>query len=293
MIPPAAPSPDERRREAVRQYPELWKRMVAEWASEDARDSMWLLYSANYLLRTGAARWALDPLTLRWRVPETASVPARRDLSALSFVVLTHRHADHLDLDLLRSLRSLPIPWIVPEALREHVVGVGRLAGSQVIAASHGRPIELDGIRLTPFPGFHFERADSRPAPNAPHSVRGVPATGYLVEWGTKRWLFPGDTRDYRTGAQPDYGVVSGLIAHVWLGHGTAHLTAPPLLDAQAEFCLRSQPRRVVLTHLEEFGRPASDLWTLRHSALLMERLTAMDHEVIVEAARTGDRVLL
>src|SRR5512136_422933 len=139
MTPPAALSIDERRREAVRRYPELWKRMVAEWSCEDARDSAWLLYSANYLLRTGGARWALDPLTLRWRVPEAAAVPARRDLTDLSFVALTHRHKDHLDLDLLRALRSLPIPWVVPDALREHVAGVGRLAASRVIAASHGR----------------------------------------------------------------------------------------------------------------------------------------------------------
>ena len=87
--------------------------MIGEWSTEDGRDSAWMLYSANYLLRTGSARWAIDPLTLRWRVPEAVAV--RRDLADLSFIVLTHRHADHLDIDLLRSLRGLPTLWIVPD----------------------------------------------------------------------------------------------------------------------------------------------------------------------------------
>ncbi len=293
MTPSTDPPLEERRRETVRRYPDFWKRMIAEWSAEDGRDAAWLLYSANYLLRTGAARWALDPLTLHWRLPEAAAVPARRDLADLSFVLLTHRHKDHLDLDLLRSLRGLPILWIVPDALRGYVVGAGGLAKSRVIVPEDGQPIEIDGVRLTAFPGLHFELPAGPRVPNGPAPMRGVPSVGCLVEWGAKRWLFPGDTRDYQAGLLPSFGPLSGLFAHVWLGRGAAVEDAPPLLDDQCRFCLELQPRRVVLTHLEEFGRPALDVWGLRHAGLVRARLLASKRDVTVEAARTGDRVLL
>jgi L-ascorbate metabolism protein UlaG (beta-lactamase superfamily) len=267
--------------------------MVGEWNADDGCDAAWLLYSANYLLRTGSARWAIDPLTMRWRVAGAAAVPSGRDLANLAFVVLTHRHSDHLDLDLLRSLRGLPIPWIVPEALRQQVVERGGLAKSNVVVATHHQPIEIQGVRLTPFPGLHYERLVRRAAAEATASVRGVPATGYLVEWGGKRWLFPGDTRDYRARFLPSFGPVSGLFAHVWLGRGAALDDDPPLLDAQSQFCLDLHPERVILAHLEEFGRPAADVWRLEHAARLRTRLLNSGREVVVGTATTGDRVFL
>jgi L-ascorbate metabolism protein UlaG (beta-lactamase superfamily) len=267
--------------------------VIAEWSAEDGRDAAWLLYSANYLLRTGSTRWTIDPLTLRWRVPEAAAVPARSDLAALSFIVLTHRHPDHLDFDLLRSLRDVPIPWIVPEALQGDIVDLGGLARSQVIVASHGRPIEIDGVRLTSFPGLHYEALGRRGSSPSPMALRGVPSSGYLVEWGEKRWLFPGDTRDLRARVLPTFGPVSGLFAHVWLGRGAALDEQPPQLDAQCRFCLDLQSRRVVLTHLEEFGRPATDVWRFQHAALVRRCILNSSRDVFVEIAKTGDRILL
>jgi hypothetical protein len=38
-----------------------------------------------------------------------------RDLHKLSFVLLTHSHKDHLDINLLSALLHLPILWIIPE----------------------------------------------------------------------------------------------------------------------------------------------------------------------------------
>ena len=295
MIPrqPPRPSIEKRRRETIARYPGLWKRMIGEWRAADGRDSAWLLYSANYLLRTGSARWAIDPLTLRWRVPEAGAVSTRRDLADLSFVVLTHRHADHLDFDLIRSLRDLPILWIVPDWMRESVLSEGGLAKGKVLAVSPRQPIEIDGIRLISFAGLHYEGLDGRRSAGAPASPRGVPSSGCLVEFGQKRWLFPGDTRDYRADLLPSFGPVSGLFAHVWLGRGKALDESPPLLDALCGFCVDLQPQRIVLTHLEEFGRPATEVWKLEHADRLRTRLRSMNQELTVEVARTGDRVFL
>src|SRR5512143_1072625 len=99
----------QRRAELVSRYPELWSKVISEWNSSGSDDRVWLTYSANYLFRTKNIRWALDPLTLSWRLKDAPKVDAATGLAGLSFVLLTHRHADHLDLDLLSALRHLPI----------------------------------------------------------------------------------------------------------------------------------------------------------------------------------------
>jgi len=53
---------------------------------------------------------------------------------------------------------------------------------------------------------------------------------GYLAEFGTKRWLFPGDTRSYNFEKLPDFGKLDGVIAHVWLGKTEAMQANPSLI---------------------------------------------------------------
>jgi hypothetical protein len=134
------------RRQAVARYPGLWKRLTGEWRADSADDCAWLVYSANYILRTQNVRWAIDPLTLRWRVPEAEPVPIQRSLAQLSFVVLTHRHADHLDLDLVRRLNRLPILWIVPESLRPR--RSPRRAEAELVEVAGKEVLDIGPIRI-------------------------------------------------------------------------------------------------------------------------------------------------
>jgi len=82
--------------------------MLSEWQRPEASDRAWLLYPANYLLRTAGIRWAIDPLTLCQRLPIAPEVDVSA-LAGLDCIVLTHRHADHLDVGLLCCLREFPI----------------------------------------------------------------------------------------------------------------------------------------------------------------------------------------
>ena len=59
---------------------------------------------------------------------------------------------------------------------------------------------------LTPFDGLHI------------HGEHGVPAMGYLAEFSKKRWLFPGDTREFDFSKLPDFGELDDVIGHLWLG---------------------------------------------------------------------------
>ncbi len=83
------------------------------------------------------------------------------------------------------------------------------------------------------------------------------------------------------------------LFAHLWLGRGAALQSHPPLLELFCRFCLALLPRRVILTHLEEWGRQVSDFWGLEHAEQVLAVLKKLAPFLPIEVACTGDEVLL
>ncbi len=131
--------------EVVRSFPSLWRELVDEWAGPGAEPPAWLMYSANYLVRTGEVRWAIDPVRLDHRLPGAPAVDYAADLSMLSFVLLTHEHADHFDLKLIHSLRNQRITWVVPEVLIHRVIDEAGIPAKQILVPEALRPIEFPG----------------------------------------------------------------------------------------------------------------------------------------------------
>jgi L-ascorbate metabolism protein UlaG (beta-lactamase superfamily) len=166
--------------------------MISAWSGSGEENCAWLTYSANYLMRTGNVRWATD--ILKNRIASAPAMRARRDLEALAFVLLTHRHADHLTLGLLRELRDFQIRWVIPEAILPAILSGTGLPYSHVIVPKLLERMELNGLRVIPFKGLHDE----------------IPAMGYLVEFMRKRWLFPGDIRKYGSTQLPFLKSVDG-----------------------------------------------------------------------------------
>jgi L-ascorbate metabolism protein UlaG (beta-lactamase superfamily) len=279
---------DRRREELIARYPSIWKKIIKEWKTASPEDCGWLMYSANYLFRTQGVRWAFDPLRLKNRLPQAPDMEAARDLGDLDFVLLTHRHKDHLDFDLLRSLRNLPIWWVVPEDILPLVKEQADLPDERIVVPKQQKPFNLLGFRITPFDGLHWQDD-----PDSPGSRRGVPATGYLVEQGSKRWLFPGDTRSYDPSGLPDLGPVDVLFAHLWLGKGAALQPHLSLLGPFCRFCLALKPRRIILTHLEEWGRDAPDFWDSEHAEQVVLELEKYAPILPVEVALIGEEILL
>ena len=284
---------DAKRTALILSYPALWGKMITEWQAPGSEDCAWLLYSANYLFRTDGVRWAIDLVTLKVRVPELLDLDIARDLSGLSFVLLTHSHADHLDLSLLSALRNLPIQWVVPERIFPIVVAEAGLPVERIIIPTPHQPIELGHVRITPFNSLHLEHPIVNGKVDFSIVLKGIPAMAYLVEFNGKRWLFPGDTRTYAVDWLPDFGPVDGVFAHLWLGRDAGMNNDPPLLDAFCQFYLSLHASRIVVTHLEEVGHPVENYWDGAHYGQIYNRFSELAPELQVECAYTGDRVVL
>ncbi len=270
---------ESRRAEIITRYPGLWSQIISAWKQDDPTDNLWLMYSANYLIRTAGVHWAIDPLMLASRLPSAPAVPID-DLDKLSFVLLTHSHADHLDITLIHALSHLPIRWVVPRPLLAQVLSKGGISQEAVIVPQFGQPITLSGIEILPFEGIHWRPGN-----------RGVPTTAYRVTFNDKRWLFPGDIRTYDADLLPNFGSLDGLIAHLWLGSGCALQAEPTQLDTFCRFCLDLHPRRVALTHLDELGREAEDLWEARYGLAVIDRFRQLNPDLPVDCAYMGDKL--
>ena len=244
-------------RQAVRAYPQLWRKLVENWRSTDEEDALWLTYAANYLLRTAGIHWALDPFSLLTRVGNRPQPNFKQDLAPFKMVVLSHLHRDHFDPNLLSALYDLPITWVVPEFMRESVLAILPMEPARFIVPKPGLPITLGNLVLTPFEALHF---------NGHH---GVPEMGYLAEFSGKRWLFPGDIRNYDLKALPDFGKLDGVLAHCWLGKNAALSPETDKLAGFSRFFSSMNTQKIVVSHLYEWARDARDLWTMRHFRLL------------------------
>jgi hypothetical protein len=156
----------------------------------------------------------------------------------------------------------------------------------KILTPTANRSIELNGIHIVPFGGLHWETTSEG-------HCKGVPAMGYLIECNGKRWLFPGDTRSYDSNSLPDFGTVDVIFAHLWLGRGCALVGKPPLLEDFCQFYLDLKAPRVILTHLYEFGRDASDYWDDVHVPLVCSKFREMSASLSVDALEMGNSALL
>jgi hypothetical protein len=264
-----------RQAERAAQYPALWSSIISDWSSHSEEDCAWLMYSANYLLRTGGVRWAIDPLLLTARLALDTKINVSRDLEGLAFVLLTHQHADHLDLSLLRELRDLPIRFIIPEAIKRRVQSQAMLPEEQILISKASEPIEIEGIHITPCNGLHGE----------------TPAMAYLVEFCEKKWLFPGDVRIHDATRLPVIDCLDSVFAHLWLGKGCALEDEPSLLAPFCNFFKEIKPRRIVVTHLEELGRSAEDYWDRGHFLLVEKWFREHASHMQIECTMMGDKI--
>ncbi|MCJ7694998.1 MAG: MBL fold metallo-hydrolase [Anaerolineaceae bacterium] len=266
---------------AVDAYPQTWKELISDWGKDSEEDAVWLTYAANYLFRTAGVHWGLDPFSLSSRIGKSPQPNFRQDLAPLKLIVLSHHHNDHFDPILLTELQCLPITWVIPKFILESVKLICNLPDSRIIIPEPGVPLVFDELVLTPFNALHF------------HGNYGVPEMGYLAEFSGKRWLFTGDTRSFEAKGLPEFGALDGVMAHCWLGKDSALEPKKEFIGAFCKLFGSFNSKKIVISHLQEYGRSPDNFWTLEHFRMLKRGFIEMDPKPQVVKALLGDKILL
>lgn len=260
-------------------YQDLWARVSGEWQESQGGCQAWLTYAANYLLNCDGFKFALDPFSMSSRVPGIRAPHYLRDFHVLSLVLLSHEHNDHLDTDLIKALHQSEVTWVIPSYLQEFLVSRAAFPTGEILTPQPGQRLTVGPLTIIPFDSLHL---------NGRH---GVSETGYLLECCGKRWLFPGDIRNYDATQLPEFGSLNGIFAHLWLGKGCALEDHPPLLDEFCDFFTHFDADRVVVSHLYEFGRDEKDLWNESHYLQVKAGLLKRKPMLKVEKALMGARI--
>ena len=88
----------------------------------------------------------------------------------------------------------------------------------------------------------------------------------------------------------PDFGPINGVFAHVWLGRGSALQNEHPLMNEFCKFFVELLPKRIILTHLEEFGRDASDFWDNEHVQKISSCISKLDPKISISSVSFDGR---
>lgn len=258
----------------TRRYPEVWDRVLK--AMELPDDLFCLIGAENYVFKTGGRLWVVDPMFTTPRSGVTReAVKDRLHLlfDRLDFVLLTHSHVDHLDVELLRLFPKLKL--IVPDHLAHLIPSECR----NVTYVHYGESLDVCGMHIDTFRSLHYDKG----------TANGVEETGYKVTGCGYSLLFPTDVREYDAAKYPDFGAVTHVFGHVWLGRGKA-LDYPQtqLCEEQARFLTSFNADVIYLAHIAEAEREPIDMWTYAHAGLLTDAILTLKPDAHVRIPMLG-----
>ncbi len=192
---------------------------------------------ATVLLELGGVRLLTDPV-LRSRLLHMRRMagPVNPDHhAALDAVLISHLHRDHLDVPSLRRLQRDSALLVVPAGTRQRGL---RRGFRSVTELTPGEQVKIGGVVVTAVPAVHNGRRD-------PLS-REVSPLGYVVDNGTTRVYFAGDTDLFE--GMAELGELDLALLPVW---GWGPTLGPGHLDpeAAARALTLLRPRAAVPIH--------------------------------------------
>jgi len=259
-------------------YDEIWSGI--EQGLSEKEDAFFLMGPANYIFQTGGVKWAVDPA---FTVPRDRTsircIDPDAVMESLDFILLTHRHADHFDPELMK--RYPHLLWIVPDHMEAEV---REYVQPNMLVVRDGDVIRRGEIVIHAFRSLHYDAG----------TTVGVEETGYFVEANGHRIMLPGDVREYDAEKYPKFEGITHFFSHIWLGRGNAlNWPCGEYAAQMAEFIEAFEPGKVYLAHLLEATRPLPDMWTPAHAGLVTDEIIGRkpDAEVIVPSVGRKNRM--
>lgn len=258
-----------------RSFPENWRKTFAEM-SLSRQNRIWLAGPTSYLFSLDGQKFAVDLQIRREKDLRRIAASLHADTAPISFILITHPHADHMCLPLMKLLRDTPIRWYIPADIPDSMFWEAELRAENVTRVHHGDVIREGDVTIQVFNSCHV-----RPG-KAPY-----PQCGYKIVSPSGSVLMPVDVRNYQFRDYPDFGRVDLCISHVWAGDDALHPeNYLPMLKQFAQFSAQFASKRYFLCHLYEIGRTGEFMWHHGHADIAAQHIRMLLPDSTVDIPR-------
>ena len=241
--------------------------------------------SSSYIFSTGSSCfWMVDPAFSYGdddELTEELATLAGLMKEKISFILVTHLHADHCQAAWVKALAGTSVQWVVSSRFAGSFFQNLNGVPENTVVLRDDETIELSGIHITARSGYHCE----------PGKIPVISCAYDVVLPDGVKLFFPVDVRDPEA-AVPD-GDVNYTFGHVFLGREDATGSDFPHLESFSRFFAKRKTDHLILNHLYEIKRDAVDLWTHRHAEMIRETLARIAPEIQVSAPCYGDAIHL
>lgn len=270
---------DIEREEIIKDYKEnylkYWGNIFDEL--EYKGNCIWLQSPSGYIMKLNGTIIGMDiPFRTQW-VKDLVAHRCHKDVEKFNYYLLSHAHIDHFCPNFLPEL-SEKTQMLVPEFFSDEQVSLFTHNKKNISKIKADNVYTLGNVNVHTFNGNHFR-------PNG----KGIDEFGYMFESGNKKLLFPVDMRDYNK-PLPNFGKIDILFAHVWFSDDNTKDYSDTLLQ-QAEFIVRTAPKKVVFAHLDDFERTLQQRWSRNHAKELKQKVNELNSDIEVIIPNVGDRI--
>jgi len=208
-----------------------------------------LVGPAAYVIKIGDKKIAVDISMRKLPGAEKSTALLKAFLKDFDAIIVTHKHYDHYDEELLTSLPE-SVTGYIPDFIETEMKN-----------------------KITTIPGFKTKIGDAEIEFFESHHSRGaniVPEYGFAITYNGGTYVFPTDVRTY-TKEYPQFTNVKALFVHLWLFQAL-NLYDNPYIDQFADFVKRFDAEKVYVAHLKDVRRPIDQMWSDMHFDTVKEK---------------------
>lgn len=239
-----------------------WNKVFSEYKNDTSGDRVWFAGPTSYVFSLSGVRFAVDLQIRRECDFEKVREGLCDDTSALSFVLITHQHDDHMCIPLMRALKDSPIIWYIPEGTHENLIAETELPEEKIVRVRDGEELCVGPLKIKAFNSTH-ERPEEEPI---------FQQLGYEIITPRGKLLLPADVRNYDLNLYPSFSDIDVCFSHLWAGDDTVNAeNYMPLLKEFADFNSHFGAKKYFLCHLYEIARELRHMWRYTHAAAAME----------------------
>lgn len=268
---------DKCREYHIKNYPIWWNRMVDEWTSGLFDHHLWVTGSSSYFVRLKNVMWAVDPVWLMRGTFQAIEDRLEKDLQILDFILLTHEHDDHFNPDSAYKLRNLPVRWIAPKCMKNHLLNA-EIPEENCSFLEPGDIITIRNIQIRAYQGHHHYL----------NGQTGPDSLMYGVHTSDECILFPSDMRSFCTEYMPSGIHYNTIVLHMYLSYEFPYKDYyQPLISFVADLDVD----QLFVGHL--YGLHCAGpghLWNFAHVGMLEDGLFCQRPELPIIPLKIGNR---